>query len=301
MSIEIDSGSEADRLAVSDLLRHATVELRRAGVEDAGDEARRLLAAAAGLSAAQVLSGPQRHLTLSERQTFDRFLRRRCEREPLSRIVGEREFYGRPFVISPDTLDPRPDSETLIDAVLEIVRRDGLENAPLRILDVGTGSGCLLLTLLCELPNAVGTGSDTSAAALEIARCNASRLARADRACWRVADALDGIDGPFDFLVSNPPYIRSRDIAGLAPEVRAYDPLLALDGGHDGLGVYRRLAKRIPLVVPSGWVVLEVGHDQAASVAGIIASPPCSIESADIAYFRDVAGFRRSVAAKTRA
>ena len=150
-----------------------------------------------GLSAAQVLSQPERRLSPEQVERLDRCIARRRNREPVSRILGEREFYGRSFAISPATLDPRPDSETLIEAALERARREGWLAAPLRILDVGTGSGCLLLTLLCELPNAVGVGTDISEAALEVARDNARRLGVEHRAQWLMRDALEDIGESF--------------------------------------------------------------------------------------------------------
>jgi release factor glutamine methyltransferase len=198
------------------------------------------------------------------------------------------------------TLDPRPDSETLIEATLGFARREGWLSAPLRVLDIGTGSGCLLLTLLCELPNAVGVGTDISEAALEIARDNARRLGLERRAQWLVRDALEGGGDHFQMLVSNPPYVRSDDIARLEPEVRCFDPWSALDGGDDGLHFFRRFAARISSVIPDGWIVLEVGHDQADAVAGVLASSISGIKSDDIVFCRDVTGRRRCVAVRTR-
>lgn len=281
-------------------LRQATADLRRAGIDGAGDDARRLLAAVLGLSGAQVLGQPERALGPEQASRFARCIARRRNREPVSRILGEREFYGRSFAISPATLDPRPDSETLIVTVLEIARLEGWLAEPLRILDVGTGSGSLLLTLLCELPNAVGAGTDISEAALEIARGNARRVGVEDRAQWLVRDALDGVGGDFQILVSNPPYVRTHEIAGLEPEVRCFDPRSALDGGGDGLDVFRRIAAGIPSVIPDGWIVLEVGHDQADAVAGLLASSLPAVKPEDIRINRDVAGRRRCVAARAR-
>ena len=282
------------------VLQQATADLRRAGIDDAGNDARRLLTAVLGLSGAQLLSRPERRLSSEEVERLGGCLARRRNREPVSRILGEREFYGRNFAISPATLDPRPESETLIAAALDRVRLEGWRAAPLRILDVGTGSGCLLLTLLCELPNAVGVGTDISEAALEIARDNARRLGVRHRVQWHARDALEGVGEHFAMLVSNPPYVRTGDIAGLEPEVRCFDPLLALDGGDDGLRFYRRLAARIHSVIPDGWIVLEVGHDQADAVAGVLASGIAGIKSDAIGFNRDATGKRRCVAARTR-
>jgi release factor glutamine methyltransferase len=293
------AGSARDTLSAA--LRRATAELGAAGIEDAGNDARRLLGAVLGLSGAELLSRPERELSAQESSRLERCVARRRDREPVSRILGEREFYGRSFAISPATLDPRPDSETLIETALEIVACQGWRTRPLTLLDVGTGSGCLLLTLLAELPNAVGVGTDISVTALDVARDNARRLGVANRAKWLVRDVLEDVEGPFDMLVNNPPYVRSDDIARLAPEVRCFDPLAALDGGDDGLRFFRRLSRRVPLVVPDGWVVVEVGYDQADPVAEILASALGSEPDAGPVWARrDVTGTRRCVAARTR-
>jgi release factor glutamine methyltransferase len=282
------------------VLRQATADLQHAGIDQAGNDARRLLAAVLGLSGAQILSQPERRLSPEQVERLGQCIARRRNREPVSRILGEREFYGRSFAISSATLDPRPDSETLIEAALGRARLEGWFAAPLRILDVGTGSGCLLLTLLCELPNAVGIGTDISEAALEVARDNARRLGVEHRAQWLIRDALEDIGDRFEILVSNPPYVRSDDIAGLEPEVRCFDPWSALDGGGDGLHVFRRIAAGIPSTIPNGWIVLEVGHDQADAVAGLLESSTSGIKVGDIEFCRDVTGNRRCVAARTR-
>jgi release factor glutamine methyltransferase len=295
-----DVAGTVAQLTLGAALRQATADLRRAGVESAGDDVRRLLAALLGLSGAQILARPERPLSPEEIESFARCIARRVAREPISRILGERDFYGRSFAISPATLDPRPDSETLIVAALELAASEGRLARPLRILDVGTGSGCLLLTLLAELPGAVGVGTDTSAAALDVARGNARRLGVAHRAQWLAADALEAVRGPFDILISNPPYIPTREIAGLDPEVRCHDPPSALDGGEDGLRFFHRLVARMGDVVLDGWVVLEVGHDQADAVAALLASRGPATSAVDIRFYRDVAGRRRCVAARTR-
>ena len=291
-----DAAAGEDQLSLGAALRNATALLRAAGIEGAGDDARRLLCAVLGLSAAQILARPERPMGSEDAETFSRCIARRVAREPVSRILGEREFYGRPFAVSPATLDPRPDSETLIGAVLELAASEGWRARPLRILDVGTGSGCLLLTLLAELPDASGVGTDTSAAALSIARSNGQRLGVAHRAQWLAADGLETIRGTFDILVSNPPYIPTAEIVGLDPEVRCFDPPSALDGGVDGLRFFHRLAAGIPAVVPHGWAVLEMGYDQADAVAALLASR--GLET--IGLYRDVSGKRRCVAVRAR-
>jgi release factor glutamine methyltransferase len=287
------------RETVASAVRKVALALHSAGVDDPGTDARRLAAAALGLSAAELLSRPERPLSVEEAERLRRYADRRSMREPVSRILGARDFYGRSFVISPATLDPRPDSETLIEAALDLVRSEGRMAAPLRLLDVGTGSGCLLLTLLCELPQAWGVGTDISERALAVARANAYRLGVAERVVWLAADTLDGICGNFDMLIANPPYVRTGEITGLQPEVREFDPVAALDGGADGLRFYRRIAAGIPAVVPDGWAVLEVGHGQAEAVGQLLVSGP-GAGRADVRPYRDVTGRRRCVAVRTQ-
>ena len=285
---------------VRDVVRTSTQELQRAGVEDASGDARRLAGVVLGLTAAELLGHPERALSAAEAQELQAYVDRRCKREPVSRILGTRDFYGRSFAISPATLDPRPDSETLIEAVLDLVRTERRTSQPLHLIDIGTGSGCLLITLLCELPLAIGLGTDVSGAALEVARANAQRLGVADRATWLVADALEGIAGRFDILIANPPYIRSGDIAELEPEVRDFDPVLALDGGVDGMNLYRRIATGIPTVVSDGWAVLEVGHDQADAVGTLLALELGATGRECVRFYPDVTGRRRCVAMRTQ-
>jgi release factor glutamine methyltransferase len=183
-----------------------------------------------------------------------------------------------------------------------VVREERRDRSALRILDVGTGTGCLLLTLLCELPGAAGTGTDISPAALAVARANADRLGVVQRASWLTADVLETVPGDFHVLVSNPPYVRRADIAHLDPEVCNFDPAIALDGGPDGLAFYRRMAPGIARAVPDGWALLEVGFDQADAVASIVSEgiAAADAEVAELRIGRDVAGKRRCVALKTR-
>jgi len=282
------------------VLRQATADLRAAGIDGAGNDARRLLAWVLGLSAAQLLSQPERAIGSAEAGSFSACIARRIAREPVSRILGEREFFGRGFAISPATLDPRPDSETLVEAALELVRSEGWSAKPVRILDVGTGSGCLLLSLLAELPLATGVGTDKSVAALEVARANAHRLGVARRAAWLATDALESIRGAFDILICNPPYIPTAEIQRLDPEVRCFDPLSALDGGSDGLLFFRRLAATVGHVSADGWIVLEVGHDQADAVVALLSCRAPSINSQEIRLYHDAGDRRRCVAARTR-
>jgi release factor glutamine methyltransferase len=295
-------------LAVGAALRQLTAGLARSGIEGAGGDVRRLIAAELDVSPARVLSEPERVLTAAQVESLSGYVARRTAREPVSRILGRRDFFGRTFTISPATLDPRPESETLIEAALEAARQEGWEGDGLRILDVGTGSGCLLLTLLCELSGARGTGTDISAAAIAVARDNADRLGVSRRASWLAADGLETVLGPFHMLISNPPYVRTSEIVHLEPEVCNFDPPIALDGGADGLAVYRALAPRLARVVPDGWIVLEVGYDQADAVTSIVAASVGQAVGqgvgqavADMRVYRDVAGTRRCVAMRTRA
>jgi release factor glutamine methyltransferase len=282
-------------LTLGDTVRAAQRALSEAGVEDAGREARLLVAAAAGVDTAQMIVHPEQQLSVDTQAKLQAMLARRCAREPLSRILGEREFYGRRFVLSPATLDPRPDSETLIEAALDIAAREGWRERPIRILDIGTGTGCLLLTLLAELPLATGLGTDISAAALQTAASNAASLDVAERATFALADMFDDIDGRFDLIVSNPPYIASADIAGLSPEVRKYDPHAALDGGPDGLDFYRRIIAGLERVL-CGWTILEVGAGQADAVALLLQQAFVKTRRAEVTRHCDLGGHTRCVA-----
>jgi len=293
-------GCVPEPMTIAAAQRQAMAVLRAAGIDSAGLDTRRLLAAALGQADAYLLARSDDLLAAEPAQTFASYIERRRRREPVSRILGRQQFYGRSFAISPHTLDPRPDSETLIEAVLQLVRSEGASSRPLRILDVGTGSGCLLLTLLCELPQATGLGTDLSAAALSVARANAAALGVHDRVAWLERDLLENIGGDFHILVCNPPYLSSAAMATLEPEVAQFDPPLALDGGPDGLAVFRRLSTRLGEVVGNGWVVLEVGHDQADGVAELLRRGPAVGPAAHVRFYTDVSGRRRCVAVRTR-
>lgn len=277
-------------------VRHATAVLRAAGVDTPSLDARLLVAEALGMAHDRLIAIGHAAMPAHAQASIGTMITRRCAGEPVSRIIGHREFWGRQFRISPATLDPRPETETLVETALAILARD--DNRAPRLLDVGTGSGCILITLLAELPHATGTATDVSKAALEAAHDNAQRLGVADRLELRHADLLDGLDGPFDMLLSNPPYIRTADIAGLAPEVARFDPLQALDGGSDGLAFYRRIIRDAARIVPSGWVVLEVGHDQAATVIAL-AEAAGAIAYRTASTYMDLSGQARCVAWKT--
>lgn len=276
---------------VGDALRAGAERLAAAGVAEPRLDARLLAAEALGLTPQEIFSRPGRGLTPAEAGRLDALLARRAAREPVSRILGRRGFWTLELALGPDTLDPRPDSETVIEAALaELPDRC----APLNLLDFGTGSGCLLLALLSELPNARGLGVDKSAGALDMARANAAVAGLAERANFIRGDWGRGIDGSFDVIVSNPPYISNQAIAGLAPEVALYDPHLALAGGDDGLECYRALAPDIArLLCPGGIAVVEVGQDQAPAVADVLGAAGLYIGGVR----SDLAGMDRCVVA----
>ena len=249
---------------------------RAAGIESAEIDARFLVQGILELDAAALFADPGRRLGVRAAQ-LNEAVRRHLGHEPVSRILGRRDFYGRRFEITPDVLDPRPESETLVEAALEIVDENGWREAPITIADIGTGSGILIITLLALLPRARGIATDVSAAALCVAERNARRIGvGADRIAFTHASGLgsgSGVAmGAIDLVVSNPPYIPTAGIAALDPGVRSFDPLLALDGGGDGLQIYREIANEINWLNCSLWVALEVGAGQADDVAAIFST-----------------------------
>ena len=276
-------------MTIGDLLSAASVRLAAAGIDGAVREARMLLQAAADIPIATQIAFPERTLAIDAGARFEQLLARRARREPMAHILGQREFWSLAFKVTADTLDPRPDSETLIQAVLDQVPD---RSAAVRLVDFGTGTGCLLLSLLHELPNAMGVGVDVSAAALAVAVENADALGLSPRASFRYGNWDDGLDGGFDIVLSNPPYIPSGDIAGLQPEVASFEPRLALDGGPDGLDAYRQLGPAaVRLLAPGGLAAFEVGLGQGDSVRGIMAAAGLR----HIATARDLAAVERCV------
>jgi release factor glutamine methyltransferase len=282
-------------------IARVSLDLKAAGLADAGLDSRVLVGGAMGLSQAELLRAPERRLTRSEQDRLSEFVRRRHAREPVSRILGQRAFFGRDFTITPATLDPRPESEILIEAALEFAaeRRQRTDRPP-RVLDIGTGSGCLLVTLLAQIPDATGIGTDIDAATLQAAAVNAERHGVAHRAAFVLQGALDLLPGSFDILVSNPPYIPSADVAHLAPEVSLYDPRLALDGGPDGLSLYRDIARNLRRLVPEGAAFLEVGIAQSELVSALLAAAAGTSAPADLRQIHDLDGRERCVAWKAR-
>lgn len=253
---------------IASALDHATQRLGARGVETARLDARLLVAHALGLGPDELLARPEGGVEAGEAAAVERLIGRRAAGEPVARLVGRREFWSLPFALGPDVLDPRPDSETVVEAALAGIAD---RQAPLRILDLGTGTGCLLLALLSELPAASGLGIDWSPGACGVATDNAVALGLAGRAAFQTGDWGTGIDGGFNLIVTNPPYIESNTIDALAPEVALHDPRLALDGGPDGLDAYRALVPGLPgLLARGGRVVLEIGAGQCDAVAAIL-------------------------------
>jgi release factor glutamine methyltransferase len=225
-----------------------------------------------GLGHAALASQAERVLTMSETEAIAAFSARRLAREPVARIIGVKEFWGLEFKLNAATLVPRPETETLVEAALDVLERRQMRDARVSLADLGTGSGALLLALLSELPGARGVGTDRSLEALGCARDNAHTLGLAARAAFVACDYAAALKGPFDLVVSNPPYVAHDVIATLAPEVRVFDPALALDGGADGLDAYRAItAAARHLLSPQGFMVLELGAGQVEAVEGLLA------------------------------
>jgi release factor glutamine methyltransferase len=282
-------------------IRQAFIEaaqvLREAGIETPELDARVLLCHAAGLTHEAYIARARETLLPGAAARLEGAIARRLKREPVARITGCREFYGRSFVLGPDTLDPRPDTETLVDAALDIVRKKGWRDKPLKLLDLGTGTGCILVTLLAELPHACGIGTDRSPGALALAAANAARHGVAARASFVAADWLDAVAGRFDLILSNPPYLPQGEIAGLAVDVAAYDPRLALDGGPDGLHAYRRIAARAGgVLAEDGRLLVETGPAQGKAVAAILGRAGLGPDQTEATRF-DLAGRPRVVVA----
>jgi release factor glutamine methyltransferase len=251
----------------SEALRELRRTFNEAGFETAALDARLLLLAALGISATDLITRPDSSLSLDEAETLAAFTHRRLGHEPVARIVRVREFWGLPFRLSPETLVPRPDTETVVETALDLLPD---RQAPLRIVDFGTGSGCILVALLHELPRATGLGVDLSFGALVTARTNAVDNRVGGRCHFALSRWADAVSGTFDLMVSNPPYIASGVIPTLDEEVREHDPTLALDGGPDGLEPYRILLSEAGrLLAPQGLLVVEIGYDQAEDLVSL--------------------------------
>ena len=244
------------------LLFDAAKRLDAAGVPGAMGDARRLLSDAMGIAPGRLTLYLQDDVDDPVADRFDAMVVQRAARVPVSHLLGYRAFYGRDFIVGPDVLDPRPETETLIAAALGVAWG--------RVLDLGTGSGCILLTLLSERGDTTGIGTDLSDAALAVATRNAAALDVVGRATLMQADWWDGVDGRFDLIVSNPPYIAAAEMPDLAPELK-HEPQMALSDGADGLTAYRVLSAGAAVhLAPGGWLMMEIGHRQAADVAALV-------------------------------
>jgi release factor glutamine methyltransferase len=278
--------------------RMLTARLRTDSIDAAELDARILVGAVLGLDLTGIIAAAERRVTAAEAARLEEAVRRRVAGEPVARIVGTREFWGLQLRLSAATLVPRPDTETVVELALEMLQPCGDPDRRLRIADIGTGSGAILLALLSELPDAYGVGTDISVAALQTAVNNAVHVGLASRAAFVACDYAAALSGAFDLIVSNPPYIRSADIAGLSVEVRNYDPLGALDGGTDGLEAYRALIPQAARLLASGGaLVLEAGQGQSGEIQGLIGAAGLTCERPPKA---DLAGIRRAVAGRKK-
>jgi release factor glutamine methyltransferase len=273
-------------MILSDLFQKIKNDLQTAGIETSALDARLLMCHALELSHEQFLLSKTRVLTEDETGKINEFSVQRLAGKPVSKIIGQKEFYGRNFKTTTDTLDPRPDSETLIEAVLA----HKFETP--KILDLGTGTGCLVLTLLAELPTARAIAVDQSLAALDVAKQNAYQIGVEDRVVFVQSDWFGEVVGQFDIIISNPPYIPAGDIDGLAKEVRIYDPLAALVGGEDGLDPYRIIIPQLEwFLKPGGLAAFELGQGQDAAVAEMLTNNGFS----EVFTRKDLAGIPRVV------
>lgn len=267
-------------------LAAAVARLRDAGVADPPRDARRLMAHALGLAPDRLSIDMPAELTGATAATFEAAIARRAAREPVSHILGHRLFWGRSFEVTPDVLDPRPETEILV--------AEALRHPFDRVLDLGTGSGCILLSLLADRPSARGMGVDLGQGALAVAARNRDRLGLSDRADLRLSDWYDAVEGRFDLIVSNPPYIGADEMAGLAPEL-AHEPVMALSPGEDGLAAYRVIAAGAAAhLVPGGRLLVETGWRQGAAVREIFRETGLE----DVALTRDFEGRERVVSAR---
>ena len=280
---------------VESVRRTLTARFRTSAIDTAELDARILVGAALGLDLTGIITAATRPVTAAEAARLEDLACRRLKGEPVARLLGLKEFWGLPLQLSAATLVPRPDTETVVELALEMLRGGPDPDRP-RIVDVGAGSGAILLALLSELPGAYGIGTDISATALRTAAANARHLGLARRAAFVACDYVAALSGVFDLIVSNPPYIRSAEIIDLATEVRDHDPLSALDGGSDGLDAYRALVPQAArLLAPGGVLVVEVGHDQSADVERLMTAAGLTLERPPKA---DLAGTARAVAGR---
>ena len=280
---------------VEDTRRALAARLKAACNDSAELDARLLVGAALGLDLTGMIISANRTLTAAESKHLEALAQRRLAGEPVARILGAREFWGLPLRLSEATLIPRPDTETVVERALELFREQPTSHRP-RIADIGTGSGAILLALLQEIPAAFGVGTDLSLTALATARGNAATLGLAGRAAFVACSYAAALSGPFDLIVSNPPYIPSAEIPKLSVEVREHDPHLALDGGNDGYDAYRALIPQAAeRLAPGGALIVEAGQGQARNIETLMTAAALSVDRPPRA---DLAGIPRAVSAR---
>jgi release factor glutamine methyltransferase len=278
-------------MTIEQARRAVSAAFRAAGIETPELDARILAGDALALDHAGLAAAAARPLREVEAARISASAARRLAGEPVARILGRREFWGLPLIVSPAVLVPRPDTETVVELALSLV---GDDRRPLRIADLGTGSGAILLALLSELPSACGVGTDLAADALDVARANARNLDLGARAAFLRGDYGSALAGPFDLVVSNPPYIASGEIETLGVEVRDHDPRHALDGGADGLDAYRAIAADARRLIGQGHLVVEIGAGQQVDVGRVFAARGLAVAAAR----HDLSGQVRALAAR---
>lgn len=290
-------------LTLGTLLAGARRRLAEAGIDTAAIDARLLVEAATGASRLDLLAATDRPVAADSAARLDDWISRRAAGEPVGRILGSASFYGLDFALGPDTLEPRPDTEVLVEVALGAVRTGRIagvspDGTGLRLLDLGTGTGAIAVTLLAKLPGANGLATDLSPGALDVAKDNAGRNGVADRLDFALGDFFAAVDGSFNLIVSNPPYIASDVIAGLDREVRLHDPRLALDGGSDGLDAYRSILAGIgDHLAPGGFLAVEIGWDQGEAVDALFRTTGLM----EIEVHRDLGGRDRVVSGRRSA
>jgi release factor glutamine methyltransferase len=290
------SGTRAgDGVRIAAVRRAVARRFREAGLDTPDLDARLLVGHVLGLDHSGLVRESERPLGPRPLAAIDALAARRLAGEPVARILGVKEFWGLPFVVTPAALVPRPETETVVETALARLDAAGVRERPLRIVDLGTGSGAILLALLHQLPQASGIGTDCSVAAIETARENARRLDLAPRAAFVACDFAAALGGGFDLVVANPPYIASAEIATLPREVRNFDPIVALDGGADGLAAYHAIvADAGRLLAPGAFLVMEVGAGQSNAVVALAKAAGLAATDAT----PDLAGIPRVVSAR---
>ena len=266
----------------------------RQGIETANLDARLLLQHVLEIDHAALILQMDRVLTGQEISQLMPLIERRLKREPISRIFGHTEFWSLPLLVNEHTLDPRPDTETLIVAALKMIGPN--KQRPLRILDLGTGTGCILLSLLSEFENATGVGVDLNPGAIDIAKTNAANIGLENRSSFFVSDWFSDIHEPFDLIVSNPPYIALKDLGQLDKDVINYDPVLALDGGTTGLAPFEQILDVVgDYIRPCAWLLFECGAGQDEAIIKLIEQSPIAKKISKTDVFPDLADIIRVI------